>query len=145
MKGITMKTIVLLATIAMLALASRSAPITVITNYFAGYVCVTNGWATVGDSGLTPGTAYACIPFASLPAAAAPALVATGTNSDIRVLLYAINDAAYVTYENLATTNRPANALFTRSTTPVGTTAYRVLHGVSTKWYWPVGNAVLTP
>jgi len=145
MKGITMKRLALAAALAIMATASRAAPITVITNYFAGYVSVTNGWATVADSGLAAGTAYVCIPLASLPALTASNAVANGTASDVRILMYAINDQAATAFTATATTNRPANTTITKSTVSTASTGYTIAHSVISKWTWPQAGAVLTP
>ena len=114
------------------AVVCQAAQVTVITNYFAGYVCVTQGWTTAENSGLSNGTAYVAIPVASLPAATAAALAADGTNSDVRMLLYAICDAAVTGYDALGT-NAPANAEFTKGTQVKSATQLEIKHTVRTQ------------
>jgi hypothetical protein len=142
-KGRKMKTIRITALAIFAAISIQAAPITVITNYFAGYVFVTNGWTTAEDSGLSTNTAYVAIPLASLPALTASAAVADGTNSDIRILLYAINDQAYTAYSALDDTNKPVNAAVSRISTSSSTTSYQTTHTLKTKW--TASQAVLTP
>jgi hypothetical protein len=104
-----------------------------ITNYFPGYVCTTSGWQTVAESGLATNTPYACIPLSAMPAATAAALSPTGTTSDVRIFLFAIQDAAYTNYLAMDATNRPANATLTKTITLQGT-QYRIRHQLDTAW-----------
>ena len=127
------------------ALSIQAAPITTITNYFAGYVFVTNGWSTAEDSGLSNGTAYIAIPLASLPALAASNAVASGAGSDVRMLLYAFNDAANTSYQATVATNRPANTTITRATISTTATGYSIGHSIISKWTFPTTSAYLTP
>ena len=124
MKGTTMKRTLVIAALALFAMIGHAAPITVITNYFPSYVCTTSGWQTVEESGLSTNTAYVCIPLSSLPALTAAQAVATGAGSDVRMLLYAINDAAYTQYTAAPSTNRPANASISRSSSSASITNY---------------------
>jgi hypothetical protein len=140
-----MKTI-RLAIIAAVAvsLTARAAPITVITNYFPGYVSVTQNWSTAANSGLVAGTPYVCIPLAQLTNNLTAAnVVATGAASDVRKLMYAINDRAYTSYTALAVTNRPASAQIVRTTSSTSTTGYSTTHSLRTSW--TLSTAVLTP
>ena len=131
------------------AIPARADPILVITNYLPGYVAVTSDWSTVENSGLAAGTAYVCIPLASLtnttPAQMLTAAncVATGAASDIRALLFAVNDTAYTAYAAMASTNQPANATLTRVSTSSSTTSYQTTHTLKTKL--TLSTAVLTP
>lgn len=132
-----------IAALLMLVAAVTAEPITVITNYFPGYICTTSGWQTVSESGLSTNVVYACFPISALPAATAAALAPTGTASDVRILLYAINDAAYTNYTALASTNRPANMTLGKNAAGIGITGYTVIHSLQTKW--TLQSAVLTP
>lgn len=127
-----MKTMKLVAMMILVATAAATAPVTCITNYFAGYVAVTQGWTTAENSGLSNGTAYVAIPVASLPAATAAALVADGTASDVRVLMYAICDQAVTGYDVLGT-NAPANAEFTKGTQVKSATQLEIKHTIRTQ------------
>ena len=134
-----MKTLALAATLALLTVASHAAPIQTITNTFPGYVCVTQNWG-LAASGLSTNTAYACIPLAALPAATAASLAATGTTSDIRMLLYAVCDAAYTNYAAADPTNRPANAAVNKIQALSGS-QYQIRHQIDTTWSY---TAILT-
>ena len=143
-----MKTLRIAALAIIAAVTIRAAPITVITNFFPGYVAVTSGWSTVENSGLVAGTAYVCIPLASLTNSTPPILTtancaATGTVSDIRALMYAVNDIAYTAYDGTTETNQPVNAVLSRVSTSSSTTSYQTTHALKTKW--TASAAVLTP
>jgi len=96
-------------------------------------VAVTSGWTTAENSGLATNTAYVCIPLSSLPALTAAAAAASGTNSDIRALLYAINDQAATAYDATVSTNRPTNMDVTKTATLIGSD-YDVTHKMRTRW-----------
>ena len=128
-----MKTLTLAICIVLAAMIGRTAPITVITNYFTGYVAVTSGWATVSDSGLAAGTAYVCIPLSALPALTASNAVASGTGSDVRALLYAINDQAYTVYTATTATNRPANAEISKVSAVYSASELMIQHSLKTR------------
>ena len=119
--------------------SSRAASTTTITNYYPGYVLVTQNW-DLAASGLSTSTAYACIPLTAIPAATAAALAPTGTTSDVRILLYAIQDAAYTNYFNTVSTNRPDNTEISKDVLIQGTT-YRIKHTLETVWSF---TAILT-
>lgn len=141
-----MKTLKLAALAIFAALAVQAAAINATTNYLTGYVSVTQGWSTAENSGLVVGTAYVCIPFATLTNSSMPVLTAanashTGTVSDVRALLFSINDKAYTTYAATASTNRPENATVSRNIT-VSETYFNASHALQTKWTF---NATLTP
>ena len=138
-------TTIRLSIIAAIALTAsvRAEPITVITNYFPGYVLVTNGWTTAEESGLSNGIAYVAIPLSVVTNAtvggfryAIPdtALVADGAASDIRLLLYGINDAAYTAYDATASTNRPSNATLIKVSNSTSITAFETMHALKSQW-----------
>jgi hypothetical protein len=118
---------------------AHAAPIQTITNYFPGYICVTHNW-DLAASGLDTNAAYACIPLAALPAASPASLAATGTTSDIRILLYAVCDAAYTNYVSADPTNRPANAAVHKIQVLSGN-QYQIRHQLDTTWSY---TAILT-
>lgn len=131
-----MKTTRLVTLCAILALAAgiaRADAITVITNYFPGYVAVTSGWETVENSGLSTNTAYVCIPLATLSALSATQAEASSTNSDVRALMYAINDQMYTAYAATASTNRPANAEVAKASAIYSATELLVQHTLKTR------------
>lgn len=125
------------------AARAHAAPITVITNYYHGYVCTTSGWQTVEESGLATNTVYACIPLSALTGATAAALAGSGSGSDVRVLWYTFNDAAYTAYIALDSTNRPANAQLSRSSSSSTITNYATMHTLRT--IWTLTTPTLTP
>ena len=136
------KRILALAGAALLASGLFARADNVITNYFPGYVSITNGWATVEDTGLTPGTAYVAIPLTALPQATAAAVEADGETSDVRVLLYAVNEQAATVYLSTVASNRPAYTVISKSASMSGVNDYNVTHQVQTKWTL---SATLTP
>ena len=140
-----MKTLRIAALAILAALSIQAAPITVITNYFPGYVCITQGWQTVEESGLSTNTAYVCIPLSTMPALAASNAVASGAGSDVRMLLYAFNDAANTSYQATVAANRPANTTITRATISTTATGYSIGHSIISKWTFPTTSAYLTP
>jgi hypothetical protein len=129
-----MKTLHLAALAIFAAVAVQAASITTITNTFPGYAFATNGWTASADG--------VFIPLAALPALTASNAVASGTGSDIRVLLYAINDQAYTVYTATVSTNRPSNTTISRNITVSGTSDYNASHALQTKWTF---SATLTP
>jgi hypothetical protein len=103
---------------------SCSAPITVITNYFPGYVLATNGWTAAADG--------VFIPLSILTNATTANCAADGAGSDVRVLMYAINDRAVAGYDAMGT-NAPANAEFEMGITIKSTTEFETKHTVRTQ------------
>ena len=76
-----------------------------INAYISGYVLVTNGFADAGDTGLTPGTAYAAIPIASISYLSETVAQASGTNSSYRTFLFSLFKTAHETLAAMPTTN----------------------------------------
>jgi len=132
----------LLAAIALTACA-KAEPITVITNYFPGYVLITNGWTTAEETGLSNGVAYVAIPLSAIANATEAALVASGAGSDVRVLLWGIFDSGYEAYTALDSTNRPVNSVLSKTTASSGTTSYQTTHSLRTRF--TLSTPVLTP
>lgn len=134
-----MKTLTLATCIALSALVGRSAPIMVISNYFPGYVAITSGWSTAENSGLVAGTAYVAIPISSLPLLTESNAVAGGSASDIRRLVYGVNEQVAQVYLGMATTNRPTDMVASTAGNQSGANIWSATHQIQTK-----GNMTLT-
>ena len=133
-----MKTIIIAALIAISAAVSQAAAINVITNYFPGYVFATNGWTASADGVFIP---FSVLTNSTMPVLTAANSVADGTNSDVRALLFAINDKAYTVYNATTSTNRPENTTISRNLT-VSESYFNASHALQTRWTF---RATLSP
>ena len=82
-----------------------------ITNFIPGYIYVPNTTADAGDTGLATNTGYACIPASALTFATTNAL-ASNSNGDFRVFVFACTKDWVDAYEALGT-NNPARLTIT--------------------------------
>jgi len=87
-----------------------------ITNYIPEYHYIPALCTNAGSTGLNTNFAWACIPVDQLSETTAAQAGATNAASDIRALMYGIDEDVYDAYSALAATNKPAK--WTVSETP---------------------------
>lgn len=116
------------AIIAVLLCASTlafGAPDTTITNYFPGYILVTNGFADAGDTGLTVSNAYAAFLISDIDRLTEAQAAKDGAGSSVSDLIRAIVKEAYDQIQATDSTNRPTKLEINKSiSTSSGTADY---------------------
>lgn len=133
-----MKTLHLAALAIFAAVSIQAAAINVITNYFPGYVFATNGWTASVDGVFIP---FSVLTNGTMPVLTAANSVADGAASDVRALLFAINDQAYTVYNATTSTNRPENTTVSRNVT-ISESYFNASHALQTRWTF---RATLSP
>jgi hypothetical protein len=127
-----MKKMMMVAMVAGLASLALAAPVTTVTNYFPAYVLVQGTNTDVGTTGLATGTVYVCFAASDLAGVNTTNGAAGGAGSDVRPLMYAIVDRAYLSYTALASTNRPAQMTVSRGQEATSATNLTVQHLLKT-------------
>jgi hypothetical protein len=108
-----MKTGIAAALILLCSLA-RAETVTANTNYFPGYVLVTNTFDDAGNTGLSTGTAYCCFVttnFSAMTEAKA------GPGDSATAMIYGFVKAAYDAIRAQPSTNRPSAVTLSQQVT----------------------------
>ena len=108
----------------MIAAVVHAGPSTVITNYYPSYISVgaDGTFPDTGSSGLTSGKVYACFCLDDFSTIATNEVSGTNATSDIRQILYGLDDVFYTAVQELTSTNRPAQYTVKKSAATTGTT-----------------------
>jgi len=105
-----MKKILATLIVALVAVAARADYTNdAITTYIPAYVFVSNVVADAGDTGLSLGVNYVCIPLSNLVYATEAQMQAEGATSSYRALVFAFCKSQYDTITALDSTNRPTH------------------------------------
>jgi len=88
---------------------------TTITNYFSGYLLVTNTCADAGTTGLTTGETYACFLVSDIDFLTDAQAHHTNSTSSINDLIRGITEEAYTTIAATTSTNRPTKMQINKS------------------------------
>ena len=110
-----------------LAIPCRAATgiVTIITNYFPGYVCTTSDWQTAEDSDLTTGEVYACFLVSDIDHLTVAQADDADATSSIGDLIRAIVEEANEALTDADSANRPTKVVVSKSlTTSSGTADY---------------------
>lgn len=108
-------------------------PVVVITNFFPNYKLVASTTTNAGGTGLSTGVAYACFALEDLTALSESAAAASGTNSDIRPLMFAVVDEAWEVYDALASTNQTTTWLLDRDVSAIDSETLYIQHTMGTR------------
>ena len=108
----------------MIAAVVHAGPSTAITNYFPSYVSVgaDGTFPNIGTTGLTTGKVYACFCLDDFSSIATNEVSDTNATSDVREILYGIDDVFYTAVQILTSTNRPTQYTVKKSAATTGTT-----------------------
>jgi len=126
------------AIIALLLLAAatvHAAPDLIITNYIANYEATPAAFTNAGDTGLSTGTVYACIPVATVTEWTAAGVHETNATSDVRVFVFGLLSHLYDEIQAITSTNRPTQMTISESFAVESSTNadIKIIHNVMTK------------